>query len=258
MLRYGLFLFLVLSIFSPANGRTPLLESGPLGSLSRELLSAAPTLDPEVLALALASDHCARRHGLVPEAHVLTVIDYSLPSTQKRLWTFDLEERELLFHELVSHGVNTGENSATRFSNVLNSRQSSLGLFRTGDTYAGGNGHSLKLHGLEEDVNDLALERTIVMHGAWYVSEDFVQQHGRLGRSWGCPALDRAVARDIIETIKDGQLVFSYYPDEEWLSTSALLHCAGGLASPPERTAQAARASSISSSDTPPTFLPVR
>ena len=122
------------------------------------------------------------------------------------------------------NGVNTGENMATQFSNIEGSRQSSLGLFLTDKAYAGRNGYSLKLHGLELDINHLALERTIVMHGAWYVSEVFHRQHGRLGRSWGCPAVTREVAKPLIDTIKNGSFLFVYYPDEAWLSSSYFLN----------------------------------
>jgi hypothetical protein len=143
----------------------------------------------------------------------------------------DLEAGRRVFRELVAHGVNTGENWATAFSNTLGSRQSSLGLFRTTSTYQGRNGYSLRLEGLEPGFNDLALERTIVVHGAWYVSEAFAKEHGRLGRSWGCPALPKRVARKVINTIKDGSLLFIYYPDEVWLASSELLN--GCAADPP-------------------------
>lgn len=189
----------------------------------RILASKAPDLDLEVLRSALLATSCAQENSLA-RRDILTVIDYSRPSTERRLWVFDLEKRTVLFHELVAHGVNTGENLATKFSNIEGSRQSSLGLFLTDQTYVGRNGYSLKLHGLELGINDLALERTIVMHGAWYVSEAFHQEHGRLGRSWGCPALERQVAKALIDTIKDGSLLFVYYPEDGWLSSSYFLN----------------------------------
>jgi hypothetical protein len=191
--------------------------------MHRELATAAPDLDRKVLDLALTAVDCARSSG--HDGHdVLTVIDYSLPSTVPRLWVFDLESRALLFRELVAHGKNTGADMATDFSNRRGSKQSSLGLFLTAGTYYGKNGYSLKLHGLEEGVNHLALERTIVLHGAWYVSEEFADRQGRLGRSWGCPAVPTDVARELIDTIKDGTYLFIYYPDEAWLETSAFLN----------------------------------
>jgi hypothetical protein len=195
------------------------------GSRFEALRRAAPKLDPKVLSLALSAAECAIRTGSAPDARLLAVIDYSLPSTQRRFWLFDLVERRVVARELVAHGVNTGENRATRFSNIEGSRQSSVGLFRTAETYFGRNGYSLRLDGLENGFNELARPRTIVMHGAPYVSEDFARKHGRLGRSWGCPALDRAVSNKVIDRIKNGHLVFSYYPDQTWLNASTFLNC---------------------------------
>ena len=199
-------------------------------------------LNPEILRLALTAVNCAESKGHDGK-RVLTVIDYSLPSTLPRLWVFDLEKRELLFRELVAHGKNTGENLATEFSNRHGSKQSSLGLFRTAGTYHGRNGYSLKLHGLEEGVNHFALDRTIVLHGAWYVSDDFADRHGRLGRSWGCPAVTTEVARSLIDTIKDGTFLFIYYPDASWLENSAFLNdCGVHEPSPPARKSESATA----------------
>lgn len=175
------------------------------------LASRAKGLSPEVLAAALDAIDCAKARGVSGRDDLLTLIDYSLPSTQPRLWVLDLKRGKVLFHELVAHGSGTGENYATRFSNVKDSRQTSLGLFLTGGTYQGGNGYSLKLKGLEEGVNDRAEERHIVMHGAWYVSPAQVRSQGRLGRSWGCPALSQEIAQTVIDTIKGGSFVYSYH-----------------------------------------------
>ena len=191
-------------------------------TLFGRLQSAAPDLDSEVLRLALNADRCARAKGQ-PKTNILTVIDYSLPSTERRLWVFDLDYARLLYYELVAHGKNTGANLATEFSNRHGSRQSSLGVFTTGKTYNGKNGYSLKLHGLERKVNHEALARTIVIHGAWYVSDDHAQKHGRLGRRWGCPALAPDEAQALIDTIKGGSVLFVYFPNSEWLSTSDYL-----------------------------------
>jgi hypothetical protein len=201
----------------------PLEAADTVGSLLQELRAEAPSLDREVLRLALESSHCAEDRKLA-DTSILTVIDYSLPSTEPRLWVLDLDKHTLLFKELVSHGVNTGENFATRFSNRSGSRQSSLGLFRTEGTYYGRNGFSLRLEGLERGINHKALDRTIVMHGAWYVSEAFAAEHGRLGRSWGCPALEKDVAPEVINTIKNGSLLFIYHPERRWLEQSELLN----------------------------------
>lgn len=196
-----------------------------------ELLAAlqqeAPTLSTDVLERAVDAMRCAVASSEAERDEILTVIDYSLPSTEKRLWVFDVASRELLFHELVAHGKNTGGDMATKFSNINGSLQSSLGLFRTAETYYGKNGYSMRLHGLEPGINDLALPRTIVMHGAWYVSRELADKQGRIGRSWGCPAVRDKVARPLIDTIKDGSLLFSYYPDENWLGGSKYLQACG-------------------------------
>jgi hypothetical protein len=196
--------------------------------LDRWATEARGTIDAAVLDLALGAVSCAIKSGAVADPSTLTVIDYSRPSTEKRLWVFDLHSRTLLYEELVAHGRGSGENLATQFSNLPDSHQSSLGLFRTEDTYVGRNGYSLRLRGLDEGFNDRAYERAIVMHGAPYVDEDIARTNGRLGRSWGCPALRDGVARTVIDRVKGAGLVFAYYPDPAWLRSSKFLgDCAG-------------------------------
>lgn len=192
-------------------------------------------LSPQVLDSALDAVSCARSRGVAGKADLLTIIDYSLPSTEPRLWVLDLAQGEVLYHELVAHGAGTGDNYATRFSNVPDSRQTSLGLFLTGGTYQGGNGYSLKLQGLDAGINDRAEARHIVMHGAWYVSPEHARGHGRLGRSWGCPAVSEAVAEPMIDTIKGGSFVYSYSGnDASWLkaASSARGGCSAAPSSP--------------------------
>jgi len=183
-------------------------------------------LSADVLKLALAATACAVESDAVDAPPTLTVIDYSRPSVEPRLWVFDVATGELLFRELVAHGRNTGENFATKFSNQMDSRQTSIGLFVTDDTYVGSNGYSLRLDGLDAGFNDRARARAIVMHGAPYVSEEIAATQGRIGRSWGCPALRAAIASKVINTIQGGGVIFSYYPDQEWLQTSQFLNCA--------------------------------
>ncbi|WP_299311133.1 murein L,D-transpeptidase catalytic domain family protein [uncultured Halomonas sp.] len=189
-------------------------------TLDQRLTRLAPGADPQVLSLAANALACAD-----PDAERLAVIDYSLPSSEPRLWVFDLPRNELLFEELVSHGRGSGDAMATTFSNIPESYQSSLGLFRTMNTYYGRNGYSLRLEGLENGINDLAYQRAIVIHGADYVSESFIEQTGRLGRSHGCPAVSRDVTYPLIDSIKEEQYLFVYYPDQEWLESSAFLAC---------------------------------
>ncbi|WP_299691379.1 murein L,D-transpeptidase catalytic domain family protein [uncultured Vibrio sp.] len=140
---------------------------------------------------------------------LLTIIDYSRPSTEKRFFVIDMEKNELLYNTFVSHGVNSGQKTATKFSNIVNSRQTSLGTFLTDDTYYGSNGYSLRLDGLTQGQNDKARERYIVVHGAPYASKSFMEKNGYLGRSWGCPALPPELSREIIDTIKDGSVIYA-------------------------------------------------
>jgi hypothetical protein len=197
-------------------------SSDPAG---RWLSRLAPGADPQVLELAVSAMQCAQASGIGADADRLAVIDYSRPSLAPRLWVFDLAAGKLLYEEVVAHGQGSGDNMATRFSNDDGSHQSSLGLFVTADTYTGRNGYSLRMRGLEPGINDAAMARAIVMHGAPYVDPARGRAMGRLGRSWGCPAVRSAVARPMIDLLKDGQFVFSYYPDQAWLARSALLNC---------------------------------
>ena len=189
------------------------------------LAKLAPAADPHVIELALAAMACARGEGLGIDASRLAVIDYSRSSLSPRLWVFDLAAQLLLYEDVVAHGQGSGGDVPERFSNDEGTHASSLGLFLTADTYVGHNGYSLRMRGLEPGVNDAAMERAIVMHGAAYVDPQAGRRQGRLGRSWGCPALRSAVAKPIIDVLKNGQFVFSYYPEQAWLARSALLKC---------------------------------
>jgi hypothetical protein len=145
---------------------------------------------------------------LAEDKQTLTVVDFDLPSTEKRLWVLDLAKNEILFHTLVAHGHNSGENEATSFSNTNESNMSSLGFYATGSEYEGKHGHSLRLEGMDEGVNSNAAARSIVMHGADYVSEDFIKQNGRLGRSLGCPALPMDQYSQIIDVVTGGTCLY--------------------------------------------------
>lgn len=183
-----------------------------------------PGLRPEVLSAALTSYRCAKKEGFGKQ-RTLTIIDFELPSTEKRLWVISLKRGRLLFYDYVAHGRNTGEDLAVDFSNTVDSKQSSIGLFETAETYTGKNGLSLRLDGLESGVNDAARERYIVMHGADYVSETHIEEFGRLGRSWGCPAVPLEITESLIDRIDRGTLLFTWYPDSVWLEGSRFLHC---------------------------------
>ena len=177
-------------------------------------------LRPAVLELAVRAHARATAAGETASP-LLTVIDYSLLSREPRLWVLDLDSGEVLAHELVAHGNGTGGDTARHFSNRPGSYQSSLGTFVTGPTYHGKHGLSLRLRGLDAGLNDQAEARAIVVHGARYVNEDIVGQLGRLGRSQGCPALSEEAAPRVIELIRGGTVVFSYFPDPRLESTLA-------------------------------------
>ena len=192
--------------------------------LDNSLAQAAPELNPQVLKSALSAMQCAVSSGASP-AQNLAVIDYSQPSTARRLWIFDLRKKTLVLRDLVAHGQKSGENFATQFSNNEGSHQSSLGLFRTQESYQGANGYSLRMDGLEPGINDSARERAIVIHPASYVNPLWSQTQGRIGRSQGCPAVRPQVARQVVDKLKDGQFMFAWYPDQHWLQSSAYLNC---------------------------------
>ena len=189
--------------------------------------SEVSNIDKRVLSLALNAARCATSQGAVDDPKTLTIIDYSKPSTEPRLWVLDLDDRKLLYEELVAHGQGSGGNVPTKFSNRPDSHQTSLGLFVTETTYVGRNGYSLRLDGLDAGFNDRARERAIVMHGAPYVNQNISKDLGRLGRSHGCPAVREPIARELIDRVKGGSLVFSYYPDPEWLAESKYLSGCG-------------------------------
>ena len=158
-----------------------------------------------------------------PNNSFLALIDFSLPSSEKRMYVLDMAKKEVLFVSYVSHGRNSGGNYATSFSNRNGSHQSSLGFYRTGGTYKGGNGYSLQLDGLEKGINDKARQRAIVIHGADYCSEKVIRSTGRLGRSFGCPALPKELTKPIIDTIKGGSLLFIYANQPEYLAKSEIV-----------------------------------
>lgn len=190
----------------------------------RDLARIAPGLNQQALRHALAAMQCAVNHGAEP-ARRLAVIDYSRPSTERRLWIFDLQRKRLLLRDFVAHGRQSGENFAKSFSNRLGSNQTSLGLFRTAESYRGKHGYSLRMDGLEPGLNDLARERAIVIHGANYVSPRLVQSQGRIGRSLGCPAVRPEVARMVVDQLKGGQFLFAWHSNQRWLQGSAYLDC---------------------------------
>jgi hypothetical protein len=213
-------LILAASLLAPASPAA----GGPTAAPSEsELKLQIPRASHAALAAGLEAWRRAVAAGAAGRSDVLTVIDYTRPSTEPRLFVIDVPHSRVRFAELVAHGQGSGENSAERFSNRDRSHASSLGVFRSADAYIGGHGLSLHLDGLEPGFNDHARDRAIVVHGASYVSAAFAAAQGRLGRSWGCPAVRPEIAKTLIDTIKGGSLVVAYYPDADWLARSAFL-----------------------------------
>jgi len=190
----------------------------PLAALGEPAAESASPPRADVLARALVAYHRVEQAGLVHN-ELLTVIDYTLPSSQRRLWVIEPASQRVLLHEYVAHGRGSAREDdpdrAVRFGNDEGSHRSSLGTFVTGAVYTGEHGLSLELVGLDPGINDRALERRLVMHAADYASADFrAHSGGRLGRSWGCPALDPAVARSVIDRIEDGSVVYADFGDQ--------------------------------------------
>ncbi len=205
-------------VLVPAAPAQPARLDARLGAL----LKLAPRLSPRALEMALTALNRLQASGAKVRSDVLTVIDYTKPSTERRMWVFDLAHSRVLFEELTAHGRNSGDNQAVRFSNTPNSLMTSLGAFLTGETYIGKHGLSLRLQGLEKGVNDNSMDRAIVIHAAAYVNDSDAKTKGRIGRSWGCPAVRPEISRRLIETVQGGTLVLAYYPDGAWLRNSKL------------------------------------
>jgi L,D-transpeptidase catalytic domain len=185
---------------------------------------AKAVLSENAFSLALKGLAYCREKGLVSKQHIVTIIDFSRPSTQKRLFIVDINKGKLLLQSLVAHGKNSGEKYASRFSNREESNQSSLGVYVTLGTYTGKHGYSLRLKGCEAGINDNAYNRDIVLHSADYVSASFTAARGFLGRSEGCPAVPENLHRKIIDYIKGGSCLFIYHPSPDYTKKSKLLN----------------------------------
>jgi hypothetical protein len=181
---------------------------------------ALPNL--ESFTKALKGFYLLKEKGLI-QKDILTLVDFSLSSNTKRLWVIDLATNTILYNSLVAHGRNTGEEFANNFSNAAQSLKSSLGFYSTGEIYNGKHGMSLKLDGLEKGINDNAMDRSIVMHGASYVSEGIIKIKGYLGRSWGCPAVPEKYSKPIIDKIKNGTCIFIYANNSMYFNQSKVL-----------------------------------
>ncbi|MBV9575368.1 MAG: murein L,D-transpeptidase catalytic domain family protein [Gammaproteobacteria bacterium] len=207
-------------LFSSSNTET--FGSNPWLQKEEQIFSSRTDINSHVLHLSLVAYIHAKKKGLVQNPY-LTVVDFSKPSNEKRLWVLDLNNGREVFDTFVSHGKNSGGLVPTSFSNTSGSLKSSLGVYLTEDTYFGKDGYSLHLRGLERGINDNAYRRSVIIHGAWYVNPDTIRKYGQAGKSWGCLAVGSDLAKPIINTIKDRSVVFAYYPDRNWLSHSQYL-----------------------------------
>jgi hypothetical protein len=177
----------------------------------------------DVFILAMTGYEQLQRQGKLVNERYLTVIDFRLPSTRERMWVLDMVERKVVFKTLVAHGVNSGELYATEFSDRPQSFQSSPGFYLASESYIGKHGLSLRLDGLEAGINGNARDRAIVLHGADYVSQEFIRNNGRLGRSQGCPAVPVELSQPIIETIQGQSCFFILQPGTQYLQRSSLI-----------------------------------
>lgn len=202
-----------------------LSEKG-LKKLAETLHVQAPNISTKVITKAIQAYKNAKHRGLV-DKDIITVVDYSLPSAKKRLAVVNLNKAKVLYYTYVAHGKGSGLKYATHFSNRPGTEASSLGIYRTAQTYYGKHGYSLRLKGLNPEFNGAAYRRDIVVHSAWYVSQAFADKYGRMGRSWGCFALSKKVEKSVVNVIRGGTMLMAYYPDPQWLSTSPFFKTPG-------------------------------
>lgn len=227
----GLLYVLVSMGFLPAgtptetadNTTVPITPALTTDNIYSNLHLATLGLTPVAYNMAVKGWQKMKHKGLLKN-DILSICDFTQSGNNKRLYIINMATGTLLFNSLVAHGRNTGEEYARYFSNEPSSLKSSLGFYVTGNTYYGDHGLGMKLMGQEPGYNDKAEARAIVMHAADYVSDDFINQYGKLGRSWGCPAVPVNLHQQIINTIKGGSCLFIYYPDKKYLASSKMLN----------------------------------
>lgn len=188
-----------------------ILLSGTTNAMANS--SSLSDINPQALKLGMNAYKWAQEHGKVSKPY-LTIVDFSMPSKERRLWIIDMKDKQVIANELVANGKNSGYDRGVHFSNSPSSKESSLGVYETADTYFGKHGNSLRVVGLESGINSNAYSRAIVMHPAAYVSNSIAQSTGRVGNSWGCFALDQNVAPHVINLLKGGSVIFAYAPQE--------------------------------------------
>lgn len=214
------FLFIALT----AHAGLPVAQR--LERLAEKIHSQAPNISTKAIVCALNAYSRAKREHLT-DMPLVTIVDYSQPSTKRRLAVADVRTGKVHFYTYVAHGKGSGLKYARHFSNKPGTDASSLGVYLTGDTYYGKHGYSLRLKGLNPEFNGAAYRRDIVIHSAWYVTEAFARSHGHMGRSWGCFALSRKIESAIVKLIRGGTVLLAYYPDPQWLRSSPFLNAPG-------------------------------
>ncbi|NTU57411.1 MAG: murein L,D-transpeptidase catalytic domain family protein [Chlorobiaceae bacterium] len=226
-MKKGILVLLLLFMAMPLTSRSVTITEFPeTNLLAPETLSPElkNQIDPKALDLAVKGYYNLKRQGLIRREGIVTLIDFDRPSVNERFYIIDIVKGKILHSALVAHGKGSGENVATRFSNKPGSNKSSVGFYLTENTYIGKNGYSLVLKGLDHGINDKAANRSIVIHGADYVSEDYIRRHGRLGRSQGCPALSMESYQQVIDLIKEGTCLFIYHNGRDYASRSGVLN----------------------------------
>lgn len=188
----------------------------------QKILSQAPNLNPKVLQIGITAHENAIKAGF-DKTDILTLVDFTKPSNEKRFYVIDLKNNKVLYDTYTTQGKYTGFLYATDFSNVPQSKKSSIGVYKTLKTYGGKHGTSIRLQGMDEGFNDNALQRDIVVHPAWYANPSFVKKYDRTGRSWGCFGVPQKISKGIMNTIKGNSLLVAYYPNKKWLNTSKWL-----------------------------------
>lgn len=209
---------LTLTSASPTENTSSMVSKSTVTAFFERIKSSG--INNEAFELGLNGFYRLKARGVVNN-NFLTIADMSVSANEKRFYVIDVKQQKVLYHTLVAHGQESGEEYACKFSNIESSHQTSLGFYKISETYDGKHGLSIRLDGLEKS-NNLARERAIVIHQADYVSREFIARNGRLGRSFGCPALPEENYEDIVNTIKDGSCLFIYYPDENYLENSDL------------------------------------
>ncbi len=227
MKKRGFTFALMLCMALPVTGSTLTLDEYPATRRMASVIDSIERdsdIDPRALQLALQGYYNLKRQGLIRREGLITLIDFNKPSDSKRLFIIDVNSGIVLQSALVAHGKGSGDVMATSFSNQPGSNKSSLGFYLTENTYIGKNGYSLVLKGLDPGINDMAESRSIVIHGANYVSEEYIRQTGHLGRSQGCPALSMNEYQEVIDLIKDGTCLFIYHDGQDYASSSVVLN----------------------------------